>query len=189
MSSEEESTWPAGVRLISGPTLYLKFIAPPLAVVLGIAGSIGVAFFASKAGAQGRLIGVSSLCFMAPWVYPIVRYHFPLKEVWLGNDGLIVSNYRDQIDLPFGAIAGVTQLKRNRFRFVIVDLRDETIFGRRFTFVPLHRKICWPSSSSEDDVVIELRSRIESASRRKQTQPISRPGWSIVTDDELDGAV
>ena len=186
-SGQRQWTRPAGVRLISGPTLYLKFIAPPLAAALGIACSIGLGFLSSKMGAQGLAVGISSLFSLIPWFYSYARYHFPLKEVWLGTDGLIVSNFRDQIDLPFDAIASVTQLTRGTHRHIIVNLREETIFGRRFTFLPLQPKACSPFSSVEDDIAIELRARIDAAVNPKSREPIGRHGRSVMADDELDG--
>jgi len=105
---------------------------------------------------------------------------------------LRVSNFREVIDVSFKAIESITQMTQQiNLRYVVVQLRDDTMFGRRFTFVPRSPKPPWPFSSGEDAVVIELRERVEAAqdarSGKPPHEPAGRSGRSIMADDELDG--
>ncbi|MEO6812002.1 MAG: hypothetical protein ABI353_23070 [Isosphaeraceae bacterium] len=88
------------------------------------------------------------------------RYHLPLKQVRMVRDGLWVSNSRTEIHVPFSAIASVFQPLWFARRYVVVRLRDDSPFGRRFTFLPAEsNKLLF---FCVDDVVTALRRAVKS---------------------------
>lgn len=179
---------------INGAMTFLyKFFVPPVVLILVLAWTIEVAFVS---GIQRRgpsptmsLPGLLGLC---GGLFYFIRYCFPLKEVWLGEYGLRVSNFRETVAVPFAAIDEVVQQTHGNPRFVVVTLQGGTPLGHRFTFLPKNSKAAyWPFSRGEDEVVVELRYQVEAARKRMGAKPShqldSRAGRSPMADAELDG--
>ena len=180
-------------QLISGPTFSHKVLVPAWFLCL----SAWMVYLWLKAHAMpengqqvGYLIGLLLLGY-GGLLYCFKINHFPLKQVWLLADGLRVSNYRDEVDVSFGSIASIVQKTNTNPCFIIIQLRNDTIFGRRFTFIPKDSPLVWFRPRSEDAIVAELRKRVEAAHQsrggEKPNVPIGDSGRSIMADDELDG--
>ena len=109
-------------------------------------------------GVRGAATLADQLFFLAVWICGsafILWFSVPLKRIRLRADGLVVSNYRREIMIPYGAIERVTQNILITGRHATIHLHVETPFGRRITFIPvgLGKLAFW----KEDDIVKELR--------------------------------
>jgi hypothetical protein len=145
-------------RISPGSTFFMKFLFPPLwpgfLVVWVHLASNDPKFPEAE---KPLVILIFPLVMFFGGLTDFVRYHFPLKRVWIVDGGLRVSDYRRTIDVPFRAIESITQLCNNNFRYITIRLREDTAFGRRFTMLPLKPRMTWPVPSGEDDIVFELR--------------------------------
>lgn len=176
---------------IDAGTFLAKFVFPLFFVGVTFAGTIGLPLLGVIRGEMPTLAHACiGLVVMTSGVPYFVLYHFPLKQVWLGEKGLRISNCRSQVLVPYAAVESINQMTWVNMRYVIVTLATDTIFGNRFTFVPKEQKMPWPLSSGEDDCVIDLRRRIKAAggSGLDEKTPATsvRPARSIMADDELD---
>ena len=124
-------------------------------------------------------------------LYHFIQYYFPLKLVWMSLHGLRVSNFRDEVIIPFETIEAVEQKPGHNPTYVVITLHVDTPFGRRFTFIPRNPRLRSPIYRGEDNVVVELWGRVEAARKVKVASSPSgvgsRPGRSPMADDELDG--
>ena len=77
-----------------------------------------------------------------------------LKRVEFDGRTLIISNYRDDIQVPVGEIVDVKQNRLLNLRPVTLTFRKETLFGRTVTFMP---RVSF-RLFSEDEIVARLRS-------------------------------
>ena len=144
-------------------TFFMKFIFPALWLGFLVAWTYGVYHDPKKKlDSDNPWFVLFPLAMVLGGIYYFVRYHLPLKKVWIVDGGLRVSNYRKETILPFGAIESVTQKWEINLRYIIVQLREDSIFGRRFTFLPARPKKAWPMGSGEDSIVLELRKLIKS---------------------------
>ena len=144
----------------------LKFALPP--IWLGIV-SYGVWQLWSRpedvlvdydAGPATAALTWLFLALVAVSLLVMFAFVLPLKRVRLAPDGLRVSNYVREINIPFGEIARVRQNWLPTFRLVTLDLRTETPLGRRVIFMPAgsQRMAFWRAEyRREDDLVSELR--------------------------------
>ncbi len=62
------------------------------------------------------------------------NWGFPLKRVIATDDGLLVSNFRRQVLVPYGQVAALRETKI--VNTVTVDLNAPSIWGTRFVFRP-----------------------------------------------------
>ena len=83
---------------------------------------------------------------------------FPLKRVKLTERGFRISNYLEEIEVPFRSVSSVAQNRWLNMRPVVLHLRQDTQFGRRIVFLPARRRLfaVW----REDELVSELRARL-----------------------------
>jgi hypothetical protein len=119
-------------RLSSRFTFIYKFMFPT--VWLGGFG-IGTALLVLNPPQHGP----SPLLFVAGWMFGgllFLRSGFRLKKVTATARGLLVSNYRREVLVPYDQIAGVRENKFMNIRPITVELRSAGEFGRRFVFMP-----------------------------------------------------
>ncbi len=64
------------------------------------------------------------------------RWGFSLKRVLARENGLLVSNYRREIFVPYEQISSVRENKLVNIRPITVQLRSATAFGSSFVFMP-----------------------------------------------------
>lgn len=146
-------------------TVLLKFVLPP--IWIGIAGyglwqlwSNPETVLVDREGGAGTLLRWLLLALVAASLLVLFAFVVPLKRVRLASGGLLVSNYRSEITVPFHAIARVRQKWLPTFRLITLDLRPDTGRGRQVIFVPAgpQRMAFWRADySQEDDIVGELR--------------------------------
>ncbi len=119
-------------RLSSLLTFFDKFIFPT--VWLGGFG-LGTVLLLLNPPRDGEnpLVLVAALAFGAVVFY---RWGFSLKRVRATENGLLVSNYRREIFVPYEWICGVRENKLINIRPITVQLRSATAFGSSFVFMP-----------------------------------------------------
>jgi hypothetical protein len=150
-------------RTISAPaTPLLKFLLAP-AWILGFGWGTYTLWVHPETvefnGVKGGATRGDQWTFLVALVVGTVMllYHtLPLKRAILTPTGLRVSNYREEVFIPFTDIQAVTQGRWLRARAVTVHLRTESALGDTITFMPSTRSrlAFW----REDEIVAELRS-------------------------------
>jgi len=76
-----------------------------------------------------------------------------LKNVRIGSDAIYVSNFLQEVRIPFDAIQEVTENRWLNIHPITIRFRTETPFGNRISFMPTRRLFGWRSHP----VVGELR--------------------------------
>lgn len=117
----------------------------------------------------------------------------PLKNVWLGEQGVRISNGWTEGFVPYESIASVryTFSKNPRIVRVLIGRDDRSELGRGFDFVPKRSFIEWFIPFGPNAVVAELQQRIaEAQAQGKKHAPATGPAARLVmADDELDGPI
>jgi hypothetical protein len=94
------------------------------------------------------LSGIGMWILAAAVIPPAAR----LRRVRMDDAGLTVSNYIRQIRVPWSAITHITVERSRRSTSVTVCFRDDTLLGRRATFIP-------PQFKNHEKLVAEMRER------------------------------
>jgi hypothetical protein len=132
--------------LSSAWTFWTKFLFPAIWIF-----AFGYVTFVWSGGSPQ-----TKLVFLVVWIAgatSILWVYAGLKRVRLDERQLYVSNYIQEIHIPFSAI---TEVKQNRWinsRPITIYFRDATQFGDKVTFMPKQRIQIW----SVDPVVNELK--------------------------------
>jgi hypothetical protein len=89
---------------------------------------------------------------------------FPLKSVVAGRQGILVSNFFRELEIPYPQIAGVRENKWLNTRVTTIWLRTDSAFGQQLRFQPYSHFILlfW----RDHPAVVELRRRVQLASER-----------------------
>ena len=116
-------------RLSSSYTIFYK-------VVLPIIQFLTTGVFALIILLNDVQIGYVIIAVMIIFLFFSLRYSFPLKEVWLGHDHIIVKNFSQKITVPLYSIVSVKENKWFNPHFVVITLRSDTEFGQRIIFIP-----------------------------------------------------
>lgn len=178
---------------ISGGTWFYKRLYPVLAgLFAAIWTTLVVVSIWSGLGSWAG--GVALLCapaFVIFCVYAEIQQAALLKDVDLGDGWLRISDSTTEITITLGAVETIAQAKvgnvRNR---ATVTLREPTIFGDRFTFMPKGAKRTPHFSVVFDDaVIVQLRRRVEAAQGdvAKPKSPGGPAQHSPMADNEMDG--
>ena len=136
--------------LSSGMTFFMKFIFTG-GWIVGFGFGTFAVWSSSTSPAELRWQ------FAAAWVAGSALIWWTcarLKRVRVDEQLLYVSNYRDEISVPFGMIADVTENRWINIHPVTVHFRAPTDFGSQITFMPKARMFAMFSS---DPAVEELR--------------------------------
>jgi hypothetical protein len=144
-------------RLSSRLTYFYKFILPTVWL-----GGFGLAAVLLVMNPPPR--GPSPLIFVGLWVFGaalVIRLGFPLKKVTATDRGLLVSNYRREVLVPYDQIAGVRENKFMNIRPITVELRSAGELGRRFVFMPFRAFVVF----ADHPAATALRQRAEAARR------------------------
>lgn len=127
-------------RLSALSTPVYKFMLPTLWLVASLA-------MVPLLMSYGPYLALWSLLLLAPAA--LMAYFFaPLKYVAVDDAFLYVSNYRQEIRVPFGEILEVRERRgrRNTVGEIILCLKSPTRFGQEIRFVP--RMVLWPSTAA-----------------------------------------
>jgi hypothetical protein len=68
-----------------------------------------------------------------------------LKKVRISNDAIYVSNFRQEVRIPFDAIQEVTENRWINIHPITICFRKATPFGDRIVFMPTIRLFGWQS--------------------------------------------
>jgi hypothetical protein len=90
---------------------------------------------------------------VAPATVTERRHRIPLKRVALGGSSFFVSNYRQEIEVPFADVARVSGSRFVNPTVVRLELRRSGPFGERIVFMPSARVF----SFGQHPMVRELR--------------------------------
>jgi hypothetical protein len=132
--------------LSSAWTFWTKFLFP----AIWIFGFGYVTLFWSGGPQETKFV------FLVVWIVgttSILWVYVGLKRIRMDERQLYVSNYIQEVQIPFSAI---TEVKQNRWinsRPITIYFRDATQFGDKVTFMPKQRIQFW----SVDPVVNELK--------------------------------
>jgi hypothetical protein len=142
--------------LSSAQTYAMKFVFPP--IFIASFGGVIMAMFLGAFRGRGNTDPPEAVKFLllAAWVAGATfsfRLFAPLKRVRADESAIFVSNYRDEIRIPFGEIAAVTENRWINIHPVTIQLRSATAFGNRIVFMPKARLFGWTTHP----VVTELR--------------------------------
>lgn len=143
-------------RIISSPwTFAIKFIWP--GVHVACAGTLLIGGMFDLGRAKMTNFDLVALAIIFALLLGMIYWDcVPLKRVKLTNEGLLVSNYRTEILVPFGSIRFIESGRRVR-----VYLETETLYDRSFVFAPTIPRRLW----RESPIVTELRELVQSASK------------------------
>jgi hypothetical protein len=125
-------------RLSSRLTLFYKLILPM--VWIGAFGSAAVAALVIPGWAPRPLITAVAFALAVAfgiWVFRTTCW--PLKKVELGPRSFFVSNYRDEIEVPFTDVEAVEGSRMRRPAVVQLHVRRDAGFGRCIEFMPPER--------------------------------------------------
>jgi hypothetical protein len=146
-------------RLSSLLTFIHKFIIPTLWLGGFWLGTV-LLVIDPPPGGEHPLIVAAALVFGAIVFY---RWGFPLKRVMARENGLLVSNYRQEIFVPYEQISTVRESKFVNIRPITVQLRSATAFGSRFVFMPHFALVLF----GDHPVATRVRERAEAARRER----------------------
>ena len=118
-------------------TPFVKFILP---VVWGA--GWGLFTILEFRRSQPTVVKWISLVVWVPATLLLARLVVRLRRVRIDDHGLLISNYRREIHVPFAAIANVTYLRTavGGSQYVTVTFRHMTPLGRRAVFLPVGRR-------------------------------------------------
>jgi hypothetical protein len=146
------------VRLSSRLTFFYKFILPT-AWILGYgAGTIGL-FMSRDPNARGSAVGFAAATLLGALIF--AKWCFPLKTVVAGKDGILVSNFLRQIEIPYPQIASLGETWLNRGQYATIRLNGDSPFGSEIRFLAYARFTLrfW----SDHPAVVLLRERAQLA--------------------------
>lgn len=118
-------------------TPFVKFVLP---VVWG--GACGLFAILEFRRPQPLVVKWMSLVVWIPATLLLARLVVRLRRVRIDDHGLLISNYRQEIHVPFAAIANVTYLRTavGGPQYVTITFRQQTPLGRRAVFLPVGRR-------------------------------------------------
>ena len=119
-------------RLSSPYTFFYKIVLPIIQLLTS-----GV--FAFVVMLNDIQLGYIVIAIMIVILFVIFKYTFPLKEIWLGHDHIIVKNFSRRITVPLYSIVSVKENKWFNPHYVTIKLRSDTEFGQKITFIPDRR--------------------------------------------------
>jgi len=147
------------MRLSSCLTFIFKFIFPSVWLLGFSAGTLSLLMRPNERGIAipfGVATIIGALLFS--------KACFPLKSVFAGRDGLIVSNFIREIEIPYAQIASIDENKWLNMRVTTILLKGDSAFGRELRFQPYtyFTLLFW----KDHPAVVELRRRVELASEQ-----------------------
>jgi hypothetical protein len=119
-------------RLSSSLTFFHKFVFPTVCLGGWLFGTLLLVIAPPREGS-------TPLMFLAALAFGIVffwRWGFSLKRVVATRSGLLVSNYRREVFIPYEQISGIRQNRLLGDQPITVELRSRTALGSKFVFIP-----------------------------------------------------
>ena len=141
------------VHLSSRSTFFFKLIFPALWILIFAGGTL--AMF----GSGEPLAPVFAVATLAGTLFSSARF-FPLKSVIAGRDGIVVSNFVRQIEVPYDQIVSVNENKRLNTRDITISLRTDSAFGQTIRFQPYAEFTLWYRRDHPAVVLLRERARL-----------------------------
>jgi hypothetical protein len=125
-----------GRRLSSRLTFFYKVVLP--AAWIGIFGAVTVTLFVAPVRGAGDVLTARWIMLAATAVGAVVfrLTCIPLKRVALGPSSFFVSNFREEIELPFAEVARISGSRFVNPPVIRLELRRPGRFGQRIVFAP-----------------------------------------------------
>jgi len=121
------------VRLSSRLTLLYKLIFPAV-WILGFAGGTLAMLTSREANAHGAAVFFAVATLVGTLFLSATC--FPLKTVIATQEGIVVSNFVRQIQIPYDQIVSVNENKWLNTRHTTIWLRADSSFGQKIRFQP-----------------------------------------------------
>ena len=158
--------------LSSGQTFYMKVILPPLWI--GGFGFATVTLFFFPGFWSGASEGATNpgwkWFFLLTAIFGTISIWWScirLKRVRINDKALYISNYSNEITVPFANVATVDEIQWFGYRLVAIGFQTDTEFGSKIVFLPRIRRGGFITSQPlEHPVVQELRSSVHKATGR-----------------------
>jgi hypothetical protein len=116
-------------RLSSPFTFFYKIILPVIQLTACIIFVVVIMFNDEQIAYIASAVLIIILFFT--W-----RFYFPLKNVWLGHDHIVVKNFSETISIPLYSIISIKEHKWHNPHRVVIILRSDTRFGQKIVFIP-----------------------------------------------------
>ncbi|MFL5312360.1 MAG: hypothetical protein ACJ79H_18150 [Myxococcales bacterium] len=144
------------MRLSSRLTFVTKFIFPTV-WLLGF--SAGTLALLTRSGERGMAIPFGVATILGALLFS--KLCFPLKSVIAGRDGILVSNFFREIEIPYPQIASIDENKWLNTRVTTIWLKTDCAFGQQLRFQPYTHftLLFW----RDHPAVVELRRRVQRA--------------------------
>ena len=93
--------------------------------------------------------------FFIASIFSLLSYFFlwKNKQVWLGDEKIIISDFRNTIEIPYSEIKDISPFGSNNLYYISIKFKMKTFFGERIIFQPYYR---FPFGFSEHPVVDRL---------------------------------
>ncbi len=140
----------------SAQTFWMKFVFPTIWIAIFGLGTLAMFCGALRGHEHTAAPPEMKWAFLAAWIVGTAFIYWTcarLKKVRLDESALYVSNYLEEVRIPFDAIADVTENRWINIHPITIHLRSATAFGDRIVFMPKLRVFGWRSHP----VVSELR--------------------------------
>jgi hypothetical protein len=140
------------MRLSSSLTFFYKFIFPSLWLLAFAAGTLALL---TRPGERGMAIPFGVATIIGALFFSQVC--FPLKYVTAEREGILVSNFFRETEIPYSQIASIDENKWLNTRLTTIWLKTDSIFGQEVKFQPYTRFtfFFW----KDHPAVVELRRR------------------------------
>ncbi|MGE0325176.1 MAG: hypothetical protein AB7K71_01380 [Polyangiaceae bacterium] len=120
------------MHTLSSEFTFIQKFGVPLVLFIGL--SLGV-FEAIRTHAPVPVFVILTACVVFAWLL-IRRRSFPLKRVTATHGGLLVSNFVQEIAIPYSQIADVYMEYGGRHSTVTLVLKAPSRFGLYIDFIP-----------------------------------------------------
>ena len=143
-------------KLSSAQTFWMKFVFPAIWVSMFGMGTLALFLGAFRGPDNTAPPEGMKWSFLAAWLVGTAFIYWScarLKRVRIDESAIYVSNYLNEIRIPFDTIAEVTENRWINIHPVTIHFRSATAFGDQVVFMPKIRIFSWKSHP----VVSELR--------------------------------
>ncbi len=155
-------------RLSSSYTFFYKLVLPIIQLIV-------TATFVFIILLNELEIGYVVIAMMIIALFFSLKYSFPLKDVWLANDNIIVKSFSHKITIPFYSIVSIKENKWFNPHYVVIRLRSDTEFGQKIIFIPDRKSGDVFQFFKDSKVTQQLKQAIEQYKKGSSNYQTSNP--------------
>jgi hypothetical protein len=136
-------------------TFLMKFVFPTIWITGFGMGTLGLFFGVFHGQNDQAAPEFMRWQFLSLWIVGTIFLWWScarLKKVRIGSDAIYVSNFRQQIRIPFGEIQEVTENRWLNSHPITISFRMATPFGNRIVFMPKSRLFVFGSYPIVDEL-------------------------------------